>query len=180
MMTVVMGIFGVLAWSLTEYLLHRFAFHNPAVTGGLAVEHRKHHRIEGYFTPAREKLGAVVPVVGALGGAAWLFGPPAFAFGGSFLCAYLGYELLHRALHVTPPRNRAGRWLRRHHLHHHFRNPASNHGVTSPLWDFVFRTYEPSRRVAIPRPRAPGWLLDAQGRPDPRFVNDYSLIGRLE
>jgi sterol desaturase/sphingolipid hydroxylase (fatty acid hydroxylase superfamily) len=169
---------GAAGWTLTEYVLHRFVFHNPRARASLAVEHRKHHRIEGYFTPAREKAGAAVVVIGALAASGLVVGAPGFSFALGFVVAYVGYELLHRGLHVAPPRNAIGRWLRRHHLHHHFRNPASNHGVTTPVWDVVFGTYEPSPTVAIPRPRAPGWLLDASGEPDPRYAAEYPLIGR--
>jgi sterol desaturase/sphingolipid hydroxylase (fatty acid hydroxylase superfamily) len=50
--------------------------------------------------------------------------------------------------------------IRRHHLHHHFRNPKANHGVTSPVWDHVFRTAETTELVRIPRKLAPFWLTD--------------------
>jgi sterol desaturase/sphingolipid hydroxylase (fatty acid hydroxylase superfamily) len=30
--------------------------------------------------------------------------------------------------------------LRRHHLQHHFGVPHRKFGVTSPLWDVIFRT----------------------------------------
>jgi len=171
---------GAFGWSLAEYVLHRFAFHAPQARAGLAVEHRKHHRIDGYFTPAREKAGAAAVAIGGLAASGAFVGAPGFGFAAGFLAAYLGYEVLHRRLHVAPPRDRVGRWLRRHHLHHHFRNPSANHGVTSPLWDVVFGTYEPSPTVAIPRPRAPAWLLGADGRPDPRFASEYSLLGARE
>jgi sterol desaturase/sphingolipid hydroxylase (fatty acid hydroxylase superfamily) len=32
------------------------------------------------------------------------------------------------------------RWLRRHHLQHHYAAPDQNFGVSSPLWDIIFRT----------------------------------------
>ena len=47
-----------------------------------------------------------------------------------------------------------------HHLHHHFRNPKANHGVTSPVWDHVFRTADPVEVVRVPRKLAPFWLTD--------------------
>ncbi len=177
MLTPIALVAGAVGWTLTEYLLHRFVFHNPRARATLAVEHLKHHRIEGYFTPASEKASAAVVVIGALVGSGFLLGAPGFAFAFGFTATYLGYEVFHRRAHVAPPPNRIGRWLRRHHLHHHFKNPQSNHGVTSPLWDLVFGTYEPSPVVAIPRPRAPGWLLDAAGDPDPRYAAEYRLLG---
>lgn len=170
---------GALGWSLAEYALHRWVFHAPRARTRLAVEHRKHHRIEGYFTPAGKKAGAAAVVVGGLVGSGLVFGAPGVAFAVGFTGAYLAYEVLHRRLHVAPPvlGHKVGSWLRRHHLHHHFRNPASNHGVTSPLWDLVFGTFEAAPTVAIPRTRAPAWLIGADGRPDPRFAREFPLLG---
>jgi sterol desaturase/sphingolipid hydroxylase (fatty acid hydroxylase superfamily) len=35
---------------------------------------------------------------------------------------------------------RIGRFLRQHHMAHHYTKPDRNFGVSSPLWDLVFRT----------------------------------------
>lgn len=39
-----------------------------------------------------------------------------------------------------------------------------NHGVTSPLWDMVFRTHEKVDVVKVPRRHVPPWLLDSNGK----------------
>jgi sterol desaturase/sphingolipid hydroxylase (fatty acid hydroxylase superfamily) len=46
------------------------------------------------------------------------------------------------------------RYLKKHHMTHHFANPKGYFGVTSPLWDIVFGTLkQPERRTArIPQP----------------------------
>ena len=36
---------------------------------------------------------------------------------------------------------RVGRYLRQYHLVHHYKTPDRHFGVSSPLWDFVFRIW---------------------------------------
>ena len=67
---------------------------------------------------------------------------------------YLFYEVLHRRIHVAAPFGRYGRWARVHHLAHHFGRADANHGVTSPLWDWVFGTRAPRATVKVPRKHA--------------------------
>ena len=69
-----------------------------------------------------------------------------------FLVGYLAYDYTHFAIHHRSPRTRLGRYLRRRHMLHHFVTPDARWGVTSPLWDWVFRT-------TGGRPRAQGRLL---------------------
>jgi sterol desaturase/sphingolipid hydroxylase (fatty acid hydroxylase superfamily) len=37
--------------------------------------------------------------------------------------------------------------LRRWHLEHHYSKKAGNFGVTTPVWDYVFRTAIATRRI---------------------------------
>jgi len=62
---------------------------------------------------------------------------PFFAF---FAVGYLLYDYIHWASHRVVFRNRVGRFLKRHHALHHFETPDARWGVSSPLWDHVFRT----------------------------------------
>ena len=61
-------------------------------------------------------------------------------FTGFFLLGYLVYEYVHFAVHQSQPRNRLTQALRRHHLTHHAHGREGNFGVSSPLWDIIFRT----------------------------------------
>jgi sterol desaturase/sphingolipid hydroxylase (fatty acid hydroxylase superfamily) len=81
---------------------------------------------------------------GALGGVpGWT--APAF---GAFLFGYLAYDLLHYATHHLPMPGAVGRWLKRHHLLHHHASPDARFGVSSALWDVVFRTLPGSSGVS--------------------------------
>ena len=198
MTLVVPFVTGAFTWTGIEYLLHRFVGHGrrrPAPSslwrrltpsgflGAFNDEHLRHHADARYFAPTSQKVVAAIVVasvlttvgtllVGAMAGA---------AFGIGFALMYATYEVLHRRIHTHAPHGRYGRWLRRHHLFHHFKTPRMNHGVTSPLWDKLTRTErrlpdgEPLR---VPRHLAPPWMVDAQGGVQAEFAQEYVIPAR--
>ncbi len=170
---------GALSWTLVEYALHRGLGHRGQAKNPFSVEHLAHHADVSYFAPTYKKgitIGLAASVAGPLAyltadtlGVTWLVG---------FLVMYVLYEVIHRKLHTAPGRSRYGRWARRHHLHHHYRRPQMNHGVTTPIWDFVFRTLDVPDVVRVPRRNALAWMLDDRGELLPQFAADYQLVGR--
>lgn len=155
---------GALTWTLLEYVLHRFLGHGRHLRRSpFAVEHTRHHAEGNYFAPMWMKLIAAAVV-------AILVGLPAVLLGGTTGIAYTAgligfygiYELLHRLEHLWPGIGPYARWARRHHFTHHFVDPKSNHGVTSPLWDLVFGTYRKPGPlpIAVPRKLRMPWLED--------------------
>ena len=87
------------------------------------------------------------------------------AFVACLMGFYGFYDVLHRCQHTHRGYGRYGRWARRHHFTHHFVDARCNHGVTSPLWDFVFGTYRKPGVITVPRKLAMLWLTDANGVP---------------
>ncbi len=170
---------GALSWSWAEYGLHRFAMHELRGKGLASREHLKHHADVTYFAPTSKKLLSAVgtatvawPTASAVIDRRW-----ATAFTGGMLGTYFWYELVHRRLHTHPPTHAYGRWARRNHLQHHFGSPMRNHGVTSPVWDKVFGTYDEPGQVTVPRRMAPVWLLDERGEVHPDLADDYLVKG---
>lgn len=156
---------GAVGWSLSEYWIHRELGHNPKrLKNPFGTEHIAHHGKGNYFASSWKKGGA------AMGGAALLIGPSVLVvgpvYGTSFVLGFVGfylyYELLHRLEHVIEGVGPYGRWARRHHFWHHFHNPRANHGVTSPVWDHVFGTYEEPGIVRVPEKMAMSWLCDGE------------------
>ena len=154
---------GYLLWTGLETIIHRLG-HARWRTHILA-EHRAHHVKPDYFTPLRQKLPAIGPLVIAIGaGFAWWGG---MGFGACVASGLFGgwlhYEWLHQMIHRRAPRTAYGRWARRHHLHHHFTNPRVNNGVTTPLWDYVLRTRATATEIVVPTRFAPlfPWLSEA-------------------
>ncbi len=177
---VLAAVLGAFTWSFLEYVIHRWLGHDRRFRGNpFGTEHLRHH-IEGdYFAPSWKKaifavvVSAIlsVPAVllaGALG-AAWVAG---------FVVFYGAYEVLHRREHTHAGIGPYGRWARRHHLHHHFSRPQLNHGVTSPLWDWVFGTLEVPQVVKVPRANALPWMLRADGQLEAGLEREYQLVGR--
>jgi sterol desaturase/sphingolipid hydroxylase (fatty acid hydroxylase superfamily) len=154
---------GFLSWTLLEYLLHRFVFHQRVLGARPAREHLAHHAEVDWFAPWRSKLAMAVVALSALTAVL----APMIGLGGALAHAvgvvggWLIYEAIHRSIHVRPPKTAYGRWACRHHLYHHFMNPKANHGVSSPFWDVVFGTFVPVTRVTVPRrgARRIPWLL---------------------
>ncbi len=143
---VVIAVAAILSWSFTEYFLHRFIFHfkaRSATAKNLVFTfHGVHHA-----TPL-DKSRLVMPPAGALIfiGMFWiLFGAilpeawlrPFFAF---FIVGYLIYDYIHYAIHHFPMKNPVAKYLKHYHLQHHYKTPRLHYGVSSPLWDYIFRT----------------------------------------
>ena len=137
---------GLLAWTLTEYLLHRYLFH---YSGPRAWQRRMHFVIHGVhhdFPQDSDRLvmplGASIPM-GVLFYIAFraLLGPifvdPLFI---GFGIGYLAYDGTHYAIHHFRMSSRWGRWIKRHHMIHHHTGAHARWGVSSPLWDWVFGT----------------------------------------
>lgn len=140
-------VLGALAWSLVEYLMHRFLFHARAESEAarvvLLLVHGHHH-----VWPDDARRVAATPLqFGSLSLLFWgvfsLALPrfEAMATFAGFLFAYLAYEAVHYTVHHGRSRQKVVAWLRRHHMQHHHEDPCSRWGIGSPLWDYVFRTH---------------------------------------
>ena len=143
---------GLLAWSGAEYVIHRWFMHDavgPAFVSRGHLDHHRHPTRRPLASPLSfvgvvvASLGAVAPLGATLAvrvGAAWWAGALA---GVSTVAAYAVYERVHFRSHFQPSTTRYTRWQQRRHLAHHASAGTTNFGVTSPLWDWVFGTYEP-------------------------------------
>ncbi|MBB4917477.1 sterol desaturase family protein [Streptosporangium saharense] len=173
---------GVALWTLLEWFIHGRLGHRRGARNRFAVEHAKHHATPQYIAGWTLKFLIVTPVALVL----WalvtpvLGRPDAAGLVAGLTLMYLYYELVHRLIHRRPPRSRYGRWLRIHHVHHHFHGPRTNLGVTSPIWDRVFGTYvRVELPVSIPERHAPDWLLDpATGDVAAAFAGTYVISRR--
>jgi sterol desaturase/sphingolipid hydroxylase (fatty acid hydroxylase superfamily) len=170
---------GVSLWSIAEYLLHRFLGHDRrSMPNPFGDEHTRHHSEGDYFAPSWKKALVTlvaVPAIGAL--AALVVGAVlGLVFSLSFVAMYVTYEWLHRRMHTHRGIGAYGRFVRRHHFHHHFGDPRTNHGVTSPIWDLVFGTYASPGRIRVPAKLKMRWLVDdATGDVLSDFSRDYEL-----
>lgn len=137
-------ILGALSWSLFEYIMHRKVFHmivqSPRAKKFVYTMHGVHHEYP------RDKERLFMPPVPSMVVASLLFllffglmSWNALAFFPGFLLGYLAYGSMHFAIHAfAPPRYLKALW-RNHHLHH-YKEPEKGFGVSSVLWDVIFRT----------------------------------------
>jgi sterol desaturase/sphingolipid hydroxylase (fatty acid hydroxylase superfamily) len=151
---------GLLSWGLLEYGLHRFAFHYDArselgrkfVYAAHLAHHDNPRAIDGIYsgllisTPvATAYLLLARLITGSWGAASYLFT--------GLVIGYFYYQWLHFRSHHRRAKRRVFRYLQKYHLLHHHQTPELRFGVTSPLFDIVFGTFQPvsSRGVEIRR-----------------------------
>src|SRR6266508_1161743 len=72
-----------------------------------------------------------------LGVLLWTLTPAVFA---GLVFGYVCYDMLHYATHHLAMKRGAWLWLKQYHLRHHFKDDHVGYGISSPLWDYVFRT----------------------------------------
>jgi sterol desaturase/sphingolipid hydroxylase (fatty acid hydroxylase superfamily) len=137
---------GILFWTLAEYLIHRYPFHWISETKWardlVYSMHGNHH------DDPHDPLRGVMPIAPAILYVTILYGlfslviPAQFlnVFFGGFLIGYLAYDGIHYFTHHGKPKSKIGKFLRKSHLTHHV-HPDKMFGISSPLWDIIFRTY---------------------------------------
>ena len=146
---------GLAIWTLTEYWLHRLLFHWEPTTfrGG----DRLHFIIHGvHHDHPNDKLRLVMPPAVSIPLAALFFGAFVLIFGTPGGLSALR-RLRSSATSSTTTRTTTsttsypevrelGKRLREQHMRHHFQDHRYGFGVSSPMWDVVFRTL-PRRRT---------------------------------
>jgi dihydroceramide fatty acyl 2-hydroxylase len=139
---------GYVAWTLTEYLGHRYLFHSVfPLPFGLGPRfqfliHGVHHIYPS--DPLRlvmpPLLSAPIMLI-ALSVSRLLFGPtfawPALA---GFIAGYVLYDCVHYWTHHGQPTSDFGKLVKRLHMLHHFRDAEKGFGVHAIWWDYVFGT----------------------------------------
>jgi 4-hydroxysphinganine ceramide fatty acyl 2-hydroxylase len=148
---------GVLVFYASEYTFHRFLFHAPPSKRVWLLRlqrrlHYDHHvepsRLDLLFLP----LWFVVPNLAITGLIAWVLlrdWTLAVSLVLGAMLALLQYEWVHYVAHIPyRPHTRFGRWMKRYHLWHHFKNEHFWFGVSNPMLDFVSGTYREPEGVA--------------------------------
>jgi sterol desaturase/sphingolipid hydroxylase (fatty acid hydroxylase superfamily) len=142
---------GLFLWTLGEYTLHRFLFHHNAKSEKAKriffLFHGVHH------AQPQDKTRLVMPFPVSVPLALVFYGLFYLILGillkapqwvnpltAGFMVGYLVYDLTHYATHHFSMRSGYAKYIKRYHMAHHYKAPNTRYGVSSPLWDFVFRT----------------------------------------
>lgn len=177
--TLLAALLGAFTWTFLEYCIHRWLGHKHR-GNVFGVEHTRHHSQGDYFAPSWKKgLAALAAALLVIGPAVFVMGGvPGVAYTAGLIGFYLYYEALHRREHTHAGIGPYGRWARRHHFFHHFSDPSKNHGVTSPIWDFVFDTYARPELIAVPEKLKMRWLTDENGDVLDAYAQHYEVRRR--
>lgn len=144
--TVGLAVAGFLAWTLSEYWLHRTFFHwEPPGRWGERMHflvHGVHHKWPNdkyrlVMPPAVSLTLFVVFLALFLLLFGWTY---AWAFHAGYVVGYMYYDLMHYYVHHGRPKSAYLKRLRKHHMVHHFKTPDARYGVSSKFWDYIFRT----------------------------------------
>jgi 4-hydroxysphinganine ceramide fatty acyl 2-hydroxylase len=123
-------ILGLFVWTITEYIMHRFVFHlKPNENWEWAkrlhfIMHGVHH---DYPSDAKRLVLPPSLSIPLATGFYFLFkwilpADNVLGFFPGFILGYLFYE------------------IKQHHMLHHYQDPDRGYGVSSPLWDKIFRS----------------------------------------
>lgn len=137
---------GMISFTLVEYVMHRFLYHinstnNKKIRRLQYLIHGVHHDY-----PKDKSRLAMPPVLSVfialllLFSTYMLFNEFALAYLPGFVMGYTTYLFIHYSVHAyRPPKNKL-RILWIHHSIHHYKDSGKAFGVSSPLWDYIFRT----------------------------------------
>ncbi len=136
---------GLFFFSFVEYLMHRYLYHIPATTKQRKKIAYTMHGVHHDYPKDKSRL-AMRPVLSLII-ASTLFivyraflGAYVFGFLAGFLIGYSAYLAIHYSIHAFKVPQNFIKFLWHHHSIHHYRESDRAFGVSSPLWDIVFRT----------------------------------------
>lgn len=137
---------GMLVWTATEYLLHRFIFHHhPSSETGKKI-HFIFHGVHHDYPKDKKRLvlppSASIPLATAFYFLFSLLFQPSYlyAFFTGFLAGYLVYDMLHYAMHHYNFKSGIMKRIKQHHMLHHYNDPEKGFGVSTALWDNILRS----------------------------------------
>jgi sterol desaturase/sphingolipid hydroxylase (fatty acid hydroxylase superfamily) len=137
---------GIAAWTLAEYLLHRFVFHFKAKSEFGKKIHFIFHGVHHDYPSDSKRLVMPPSVSIPLAVIFYLifrliFGQVLmFPFFAGFIAGYLFYDISHYAIHHFNMHSKFWLAIKNHHMLHHYQDEYKGYGVSSPFWDYIFRT----------------------------------------
>jgi len=143
---------GIVVWTFTEYMLHRFIFHyKPKSAFGEKLHFIFHGVHHDYPNDSRRLVmppSVSVPLAAlfyflfqAILGKSYV--APFFV---GFLTGYLFYDMTHYIVHHFNIHNKLWLALKKHHMRHHFQDAENGFGVSSPMWDYIVGTNFPKTK----------------------------------
>ena len=146
-------VLGLVTWTITEYILHRFIFHfEPSSEWGKRIHfifHGVHHDYP------RDAKRLVMPPSASIPLALWFYflfslilsdKTLLYSFFSGFVAGYLVYDMMHYAMHHYNFKSPLMKKIKQHHMLHHYNDPTKGYGVSSSLWDVIFQSGFPKKK----------------------------------
>jgi 4-hydroxysphinganine ceramide fatty acyl 2-hydroxylase len=136
---------GLVFFTFVEYMMHKYFFHMDHDTPLKDKIQYSVHGVHHDYPKDKDRL-AMPPFVSAAYSVilylifTLIMGEFAYYFLPGFLIGYAGYLSVHFIVHAyQPPKNfLKALWV--NHAIHHYKNPDSSFGVSTPLWDYILGT----------------------------------------
>jgi sterol desaturase/sphingolipid hydroxylase (fatty acid hydroxylase superfamily) len=146
LLILVLYVIAIFAWSLTEYILHRYVFHTelPGKLGRRIhfVIHGVHHDYPNDTHRLVMVPSLSIPLAVFFYVLFWvLMGPTLTApFFAGFVTGYLIYDMTHYAIHHYGFKSKYWIRIKVYHMRHHYQQPHRGYGVSSALWDVILHS----------------------------------------
>lgn len=138
---------GLVVWTITEYVLHRFIFHfEPSSAWGKRIHFIFHGVHHDYPKDAKRLVMPPSASIPLAIGFYLLFSLVItnktflYPFYAGFIAGYLTYDMMHYAMHHYNFKSRLMKQVKQHHMLHHYDDPTKGYGVSSSLWDVIFQS----------------------------------------
>lgn len=140
---------GLFAWTLLEYVFHRFLFHMEKYLPSHQWAYSFHFLLHGvhHFLPM-DRMRLVMPpalfailsvgpyfLIRSIAGQYYL--NPLYC---GAVTSYIIYDLCHYFFHHGISKFKVVNIMKSYHMAHHYKDYNKGYGVTSMLWDIVFHT----------------------------------------
>jgi len=149
-------VIGLVTFAFFEYMTHRFLFHMKPPKNKLMLKAIKRLHYDHHLVPEDLKL-LFLPLWYSLPNLLILCGifylifsnvMAMIAFSIGLMIMLLAYEWKHYIAHrPIKPKSKFGRWLKKTHILHHFKNENYWFGVSNPLFDYVFGTIKDEKHI---------------------------------
>lgn len=149
---------GILIYMFSEYLTHRFFFHIKAPKNTILFKlikrlhydhHKKPNELKLLFLP----IWFSIPSLFLLSTVFFLFTQAiqyTLSFSIGLLFMFFVYEWKHYVAHrPLKPKTRFGRWIKKTHTLHHYKNENYWYGVSTPFIDVLFGTLKDEKEVEL-------------------------------
>jgi sterol desaturase/sphingolipid hydroxylase (fatty acid hydroxylase superfamily) len=149
---------GILIYMFSEYLTHRYVFHIKAPKNTLLFKlikrlHYDHHKKPNDLKLLFLPIWYSAPSLFILSTLLFLITrsiPYTLSFASGLMFMFFIYEWKHYVAHrPLKPKTRFGRWIKKTHTLHHYKNENYWYGVSTPFIDVIFGTLKDEKDVEM-------------------------------